>query len=1747
MNELDTLIDNELSKIIIIEIKVTNDCILISQVKFNDTTILQVTTHHIHPRITSPDIEFINNILTNKDNIYFIHNPNYDLSILKYIIDNKDITISQIKDYSNDLINDTEMATQLGSEINKLNINIYKTLSLFDDRELEYIFNFYGYNVDNVTFDTFTPELFEYNQKNVFYLLDIIKKHKLNDIKAYITLGIMNNIPNFLTLSRVLQTTSIYTSKSSYTKPNKVKMYDMQNYNNYIISKDTDLLQFYNDTIKFINNNNDKDIPEIIPTDKNKYTFKIKDLNYSGTLGIGGIHLQALNKKISQEGYKIINIDFTSLYPNIIKDNPEMLNNLKDNRTFLFDKYCSDLQTRLDLKNSLNNPDLSKNEINDNKQKSNALKLILNASYGVLKYLSINASYIIAINGQIKILNLAYDILNSSLSNYNILQINTDGITLEVKDDNVPEFIEFIDFYNIQSDIFKLETTIFDKYVSKDISNYFLIKDDKAVVKKGVFNNDRYGNLSNIMLLTTCNNIIQHYYTTNEWSYDVILPLFIKYENKYLKLYISNKTRLNSDITGSELKEILSNPNNIILKNKQSLKKIMGYDTNINPNNIKDGYVYKYPIIFTTNIKNSDINIYIELSKIYHNKNITNINKVDEANNKVTPLFSYNETIITTKLQKINYGSLNIYKQSNFSLLDCINKQHSFIACSLKDYEGGDSNRKKEDIIDANIIVIDVDSSPYDYDTAINKLKDNNINVNIAYYTMSNLTTDNILKYRLILFFTGSIKEIIEDVFDKVSKILGDCRIDEKSKSINQIWLPKQPNSTVYYSEVNVNNPSDYKISYKLDKKTTNQDIHLLKKSDITNNLIEKLKNTITDIINEPDGTGRYKRLLFLISKFKAYNLINDNICTETELKTLLKSYQKAHDLIRSYNYRNWDTITDNTVNEILNEVKNQTQYEIPRNYKNLTYELDDTLKGNINPEKKILETSILKTNLEIFATYNPDDYTHIKNKDDFNELMGKISNNTNTPLYSHEDLIEKIKKGVFIRYQIFKTEKNYSAENFDYSYYCWIDIDSTKLKIDDVNTLLNKNNLQPTIIYHSFSSNLNNDQIFKYHIIYLLNKKISDSSAYYFLNKAINKKIKDLLIEEDTSIKIDNSSYLKPVRFRNLNNNEYFITDNKLNPDEFKEIKMPSKDFYSTSSDRNELEIIIPYKTMDKEQIINDYIDIITYDKEKQDHKIREEGISKSYYFHNLMIITNGKYVNCELITEALKELLQKFEEMSKEEKKELQQDKLNFEGSSWDKLSKEFVYMVENKSHIDKNKTNPRNRENKKNFEKAITHIKKNIFTFYNKKLDDILDDKLIKEYKLESLSNNENNDIINQNNINQNDINNLCAMLVVYGIIKNIKIIVTINDEINKCIDNFLNQNNINKDIIDIIKYQVNSVSPKNQKIESNYDYSIVILIENKTANSFSIVHDKEKNQKNLTFYKNKENNYNSNEKILFEDKVAYSFSSLNDQEKNPQNLTSYKNNLYKMIFLIIAIAIAIALYLNFHHKKQTVNVPIKSKPTISKNSNPSNLKMNKLQSQPIILTKVKPIHLNKNQNQPIQISLTGNDLLKALIESNLAIYDDDYIEVLLYKEYIIHTNSFDNKKILLKIKDFDAKEYILNINPNKIRINNKYWFFTFNINKDYQLKGYNESEDKTITGKELLTILTKLKYAKYDKSFMEIELNKNMIINETKYKILYKVKYNDLYYTLDMYKGNVRIGKKNTFITLNRYYTYNLTKF
>ena len=248
--------------------------------------------------------------------------------------------------------------------------------------------------------------------------------------------------------------------------------------------------------------------------DKTKLSLVIDILGVEHTFALGGVHGGIKNYICRPEdGKKIIWVDVSSLYPNILVQ-WDLLSRQIDKRGV--EAFRNMVQVRMDIKKKMHDEGLSKEEKKALKDQAARYKLILNTTSGCMKdkfkkIYDPEYNTKMCMLGQLSLLDLIYRLHRAEpqarlkpkwaltegedvgiradgyYKYFKLIQSNTDGIALELLTDDAEEIIDRVCKGWEKDWRFSLEKTVADNLYEKDVNNYVFKDADGKIKVKGAY------------------------------------------------------------------------------------------------------------------------------------------------------------------------------------------------------------------------------------------------------------------------------------------------------------------------------------------------------------------------------------------------------------------------------------------------------------------------------------------------------------------------------------------------------------------------------------------------------------------------------------------------------------------------------------------------------------------------------------------------------------------------------------------------------------------------------------------------------------------------------------------------------------------------------------------------------------------------------------------------------------------------------------------------------------------------------------------------------------------------------------------------------------------------------------------------------------------------------------------------------------------------------------------------------------
>lgn len=472
-----------MGEIIMIDTVQLNDGVVCKKIVFFDIEVLPnwwsiVFRHNGKVKTVTSDyadaVEQVRNI-ADKYILVGYNIKGYDLKILHALIEHR--TPQQLYEISQHIITKAPLHVLLQQYVSFNFWMKFHFIDLIDDftgslKEFEanhgmaILESSVKWDTEHLTEDE-KDDLIYYNKWDVYATEQLYIK-RLDYIKAKMQLAEMYNLPklNVLKMTNAKLVATILKAKPIDRHLTVDRTYDMPLHIRPYIAKwvPAEIIDYYANT----------DMGKI-------EAYKFKDFENDGILGIGGIH-SVIKKWVNvKEGkYKIYSIDVASYYPSLLILFDYMSRACHDR-----DLYPVIFRTRIEAKHS------------GNKIVADALKLVLNTTYGAMKnkynalYDPNNASSL-CITGQLLLYALSKELCQRS--NCRIIQTNTDGIMVAVREKDETLMRQIVSDWEKLTG-FEMEYEPIKEVYQKDVNNYVQINANGKVKIKGGFcgQADSYG------------------------------------------------------------------------------------------------------------------------------------------------------------------------------------------------------------------------------------------------------------------------------------------------------------------------------------------------------------------------------------------------------------------------------------------------------------------------------------------------------------------------------------------------------------------------------------------------------------------------------------------------------------------------------------------------------------------------------------------------------------------------------------------------------------------------------------------------------------------------------------------------------------------------------------------------------------------------------------------------------------------------------------------------------------------------------------------------------------------------------------------------------------------------------------------------------------------------------------------------------------------------------------------------------
>lgn len=487
------------------DIETLKSCFTYSAINVDTGEIVQFAFHENYKNLIYELDSLVYHLRNCKGQIGF-NNVNFDYPILHFILKNFKKWIENWRKYSEIIILEIyQEAQRIIEEQNKPDFNsivaikskdvLIPQLDLFklwhynnkarstSLKSLEISMNYpnvmempIDHTRDDITLEEI-PSILEYNMNDVLATFEFYKKSKnkidlRQDLNKTYNLNCLNFSDSKIGEQLILK---LYCDK---TEKDVWEVKKQRTYRNKISFKDCilDYIQFeskeFQELLTYFKS-------QVITETKGAFAKSVIYKGFKYDYGTGGIHGSCKSGIYeANDDYMIMDLDVSSLYPSVAIVNnfyPEHLG--KD----FVSVYKSILDMRMEAKKA------------KNMTLSDGYKLSLNSVYG--KSNDVNSflydpkfTMQITLNGQLLLTMLAERL--AQFIDGEILQINTDGITVRMRKEDIDGYMRICDIWEQETKL-NLEFAEYSKMVIRDVNNYLAVDVKGKVKYKGAFEVDK--------------------------------------------------------------------------------------------------------------------------------------------------------------------------------------------------------------------------------------------------------------------------------------------------------------------------------------------------------------------------------------------------------------------------------------------------------------------------------------------------------------------------------------------------------------------------------------------------------------------------------------------------------------------------------------------------------------------------------------------------------------------------------------------------------------------------------------------------------------------------------------------------------------------------------------------------------------------------------------------------------------------------------------------------------------------------------------------------------------------------------------------------------------------------------------------------------------------------------------------------------------------------------------------------------
>jgi hypothetical protein len=497
---------------------------------FKKDTLLGVLNTDTNEIIQLWDVEEIKKFVNDNLEVVWVgyNSDHYDKILLHGILTGKLNTPDKVFDFSNLIIRAQDSNIPIFNILNKygitdfyqspiLSYDVMGDGSFFSLKQLE---GFLGLNIVEsvVPFDIPRPltdeekeDVAKYNRADLYGTLERFKQRKESFRTKMLLVKEFGLPKDFICKSNAKLTETILLSQNKGVNTRARKNFQLSDLPcNWDVPEIKTVFNFFLEALDEL----EKYKWETKKCDKKKLSLVIDILGVEHTFALGGVHGGIKNYICRpKDGKKIIWVDVSSLYPNILVQ-WDLLSRQIDKHGV--EAFKNMVQVRMDIKKKMHDKDLSKDEKKALKDQAARYKLILNTTSGCMKdkfkkIYDPEYNTKMCMLGQLSLLDLIYRLYRAEpqarlkpkwalvegedvgiradgyYEYFKLIQSNTDGIALELLTSDAEDIIDRVCKGWEKDWRFSLEKTVADNLYEKDVNNYVFKDSDGKIKVKGAY------------------------------------------------------------------------------------------------------------------------------------------------------------------------------------------------------------------------------------------------------------------------------------------------------------------------------------------------------------------------------------------------------------------------------------------------------------------------------------------------------------------------------------------------------------------------------------------------------------------------------------------------------------------------------------------------------------------------------------------------------------------------------------------------------------------------------------------------------------------------------------------------------------------------------------------------------------------------------------------------------------------------------------------------------------------------------------------------------------------------------------------------------------------------------------------------------------------------------------------------------------------------------------------------------------